>query len=56
MPSAAPTLSEPASSNNGDYTVSWNAVSGGTERYILQEEVNAAALWRVTASTTASTS
>jgi len=53
MPSAAPTLSEPASSNSGDYTVSWTAVSGATN-YILQEEVNGGS-W-VTASNTASTS
>lgn len=53
MPSSAPTLSEPASSNSGDYTVSWTTVSGATN-YFLQEEVNGGS-W-VTAINTGSTS
>lgn len=42
MPSAAPTLSAPATSSNGSYSVSWSAVSGATS-YILQEQVNSGA-------------
>jgi YD repeat-containing protein len=53
MPSAAPTLSVPASSNSGDYTVSWTTVSGTTS-YVLQEELNGGS-W-VTATATGSTS
>ncbi|MGH8158506.1 MAG: hypothetical protein ACREPQ_10330 [Rhodanobacter sp.] len=53
MPSSAPTLSEPASSNSGDYTVSWTAGSDATN-YFLQEEVNGGS-W-VTATNTGSTS
>lgn len=39
MPSAAPTLSTPATSATGSYTVSWSSVSGATS-YLLQEAVN----------------
>ncbi len=39
MPSSAATLSTPATSNTGSYTVSWTAVSGATS-YTLQEQVN----------------
>ena len=39
MPSAAPTLSVPATSTNGSYTVSWGSVSGATS-YLLQKAVN----------------
>lgn len=39
MPSAAPTLSVPATSIDGSYTVSWNSVSGATS-YLLQASVN----------------
>jgi len=53
MPSASPTLSEPASSNTGNYTVSWTTVSGATS-YVLQEEVNGGS-WGI-ASSDASTS
>jgi len=53
MPSTAPTLSVPASSNSGDYTISWTVVSGATS-YVLQEEVNGDS-W-VTATDTGSTS
>lgn len=38
-PATAPTLSAPAVSGSGSYTVSWNAVSQAT-RYTLQEQVN----------------
>lgn len=38
-PSTAPSLSVPATSNNGSYTVSWGTVSGATS-YTLQEQVN----------------
>ena len=41
MPSAAPTLSAPATSSNGSYSVNWGAVSGATS-YILQEQVSGA--------------
>lgn len=39
IPSAAPTLSVPATSTSGSYTVSWTSVSGAT-RYFLQASVN----------------
>jgi YD repeat-containing protein len=39
MPSAAPTLTAPANSANGSYSVSWSGVSGATS-YTLQEQVN----------------
>jgi len=42
IPSAAPTLSAPATSSNGSYSVSWGTVSGATS-YILQEQVNGGA-------------
>ncbi|MBB5360409.1 YD repeat-containing protein, partial [Rhodanobacter sp. ANJX3] len=42
IPTAAPTLSAPANSSNGSYTVSWTAVSGATS-YILQEQANGGA-------------
>ncbi|TPG03897.1 RHS repeat protein, partial [Rhodanobacter glycinis] len=38
-PGIAPTLSVPATSTTGNYTVSWSGVSGATS-YILQERVN----------------
>jgi len=38
-PASAPSLSVPASSNSGSYTVSWGGVSGATS-YTLQEQVN----------------
>ncbi|HWX66218.1 MAG TPA: hypothetical protein VNZ27_07260, partial [Rhodanobacter sp.] len=38
-PASAPSLSVPASSTNGSYTVSWGGVSGATS-YTLQEQVN----------------
>ena len=38
-PASAPTLSVPANSSNGIYTVSWTGVSGATS-YTLQEQVN----------------
>lgn len=38
-PASAPSLSMPASSSNGSYTVSWTGVSGATS-YPLQEQVN----------------
>jgi hypothetical protein len=38
-PASAPSLSVPASSNSGSYTVSWSAVSAATS-YTLQEQVN----------------
>jgi hypothetical protein len=38
-PSAAPSLSVPATSSTGSYTVSWGGVSGATS-YTLQEQVN----------------
>ena len=38
-PASAPSLSVPASNNNGSYTVSWGGVSGATS-YTLQEQVN----------------
>jgi hypothetical protein len=38
-PASAPSLSVPASSSNGSYTVSWGGVSGATS-YTLQEQVN----------------
>lgn len=38
-PASAPSLSVPASSSNGSYTVSWTGVSGATS-YPLQEQVN----------------
>lgn len=42
IPSAAPTLSAPASNSNGSYSVSWGAVSGA-DHYLLQEQVNGGA-------------
>jgi YD repeat-containing protein len=38
-PASAPSLSVPASSSNGSYTVSWGGVSGANS-YTLQEQVN----------------
>ncbi|MGB3747880.1 MAG: RHS repeat protein [Rhodanobacter sp.] len=38
-PASAPSLSVPATSNSGSYTVSWSAVSSATS-YTLQEQVN----------------
>ncbi|MEY2159389.1 MULTISPECIES: hypothetical protein [unclassified Rhodanobacter] len=38
-PASAPSLSVPATSNTGSYTVSWGGVSGATS-YTLQEQVN----------------
>lgn len=38
-PASAPSVSVPASNNNGSYTVSWSGVSGATS-YTLQEQVN----------------
>lgn len=38
-PSSAPSLSVPATSNTGSYTVSWGAVTSATS-YTLQEQVN----------------
>ena len=48
MPSTAPTLSTPATSNVASYTVSWTAVSGATS-YALQEQVNGGA-WTLVSS------
>jgi YD repeat-containing protein len=42
MPSAAPTLTTPATSSTGSYTVSWTTVSGALA-YNLQKEVNGGA-------------
>jgi len=39
MPSAAPTLSAPATSSNGSYSMSWSAISGATS-YTLQKQLN----------------
>jgi YD repeat-containing protein len=39
MPSVAPTLSAPATSSNGSYSVSWSAISGATS-YTLQKQLN----------------
>ncbi|NMW23739.1 hypothetical protein HFP05_04815, partial [Rhodanobacter denitrificans] len=41
-PATAPSLSVPATSNTGSYTVSWGAVTAATS-YTLQEQVNAGA-------------
>ncbi len=41
-PSAAPTVTAPADSHNGSYTVSWTTVSGAN-RYQLDEQVNGGA-------------
>jgi YD repeat-containing protein len=38
-PASAPVITAPAISNNGSYTVSWNAIGGATS-YTLQEQVN----------------
>ncbi|WEN15572.1 hypothetical protein PY254_02535 [Rhodanobacter sp. AS-Z3] len=38
-PTTAPTVSAPASSSNGSYTVSWSGVSGSVS-YTLQEQIN----------------
>jgi YD repeat-containing protein len=38
-PASAPSLSVPASSGSGNYTVSWSAITGATS-YPLQEQVN----------------
>ncbi len=38
-PSGAPSLSVPATSNTGSYTVSWSGVTGATS-YALQEQIN----------------
>ena len=38
-PASAPSVSVPASSTNGSYTVTWGGVSGATS-YTLQEQVN----------------
>jgi YD repeat-containing protein len=45
-PASAPTVSAPASSSTGSYTVSWTAVSTATS-YTLQEQVNGGA-WTTT--------
>jgi len=39
MPAAAPSLSVPSSSTNGNYSVSWTTVSGAAD-YELQEQLN----------------
>jgi YD repeat-containing protein len=39
LPSAAPTLSAPANSSNGSYSMSWSTVSGATT-YTLQKQLN----------------
>ena len=39
MPSTAPTLSAPANSGNGSYSVSWGGVSGATS-YLVQQQLN----------------
>lgn len=52
IPNAAPSLSAPASSNTGSYTVSWTGVSGATA-YTLQQQINGGA-WQ-TVEYTAST-
>ncbi|MBB6243640.1 YD repeat-containing protein [Rhodanobacter sp. MP1X3] len=39
MPTTAPTLTVPATSTTGAYTVTWTTVSGAT-RYIVQEQAN----------------
>jgi YD repeat-containing protein len=53
IPSAAPSLSAPANSNTGGYTVSWTGVTGATA-YTLQQQINGGAWQTVeyTASTT----
>ncbi len=42
MPPATPSLSVPASSTNGSYTVSWTAISGAAS-YSLEENANGGA-------------
>ena len=44
-PASAPSLSVPANSNTGSYTVTWTTVAGATS-YIFQEQVNGGA-WTV---------
>ncbi|BFI94616.1 MAG: hypothetical protein RSP_01260 [Rhodanobacter sp.] len=39
IPSAAPTLSAPAGSASGSYSVSWNGIAGA-DHYVLQQQVN----------------
>lgn len=53
MPSAAPTLSAPANSSTGSYSVSWSAVSAATS-YILQKQLNGGAWSTVQASASTS--
>ncbi len=50
-PSAAPIISLPTTSPNGDYTVSWTTVSGA-ERYVLENSINGGA-WSTTQDSTA---
>lgn len=50
-PASAPTLTVPASSNSGNYTVGWGAVAGATS-YPLQEQVNGGA-WAIVQSSSA---
>ncbi|WP_250628644.1 RHS repeat domain-containing protein [Pinirhizobacter soli] len=52
-PASAPSISVPASSNTGSYTVSWSAVAGGTA-YTLQEQSNGGGFTNVQASSATS--
>jgi hypothetical protein len=53
MPSAAPTLSAPATSSNGSYSVSWGGVSGATS-YTVQAQVDGGAWSTVQSSSSTS--
>jgi hypothetical protein len=46
-PASAPSLSVPATSGTGSYTVSWGAVSGATS-YTLQQSSNGGSSWSTT--------
>lgn len=52
-PGAAPTVTVPAASNTGSYTVSWTTVSGAN-RYQLDEQVNGGAWSQIQDSSTTS--
>ena len=52
-PVSAPSLTVPATSSTGSYTVSWGAVSGATS-YTLQEQVNSGAWATIQASNASS--
>jgi len=55
MPTAAPTLTVPATNASGAYTVTWTTVSGAT-RYILQEQASGGGGGAITVANSTATS